>query len=78
MLGMIIILYYLLFIVQDEIVAYGLLRRTNQFDESLTVKFVFVYWVGEKIDRMHRARLGTHKGAIEEFFAVSYFIIILK
>jgi len=54
---------------KDDIVAYGLLRKTDKIDESLTVKFVHIVWVGENIDRMHRARLGTHKGAINNLFA---------
>jgi hypothetical protein len=51
------------------IVAYGLLRKTDRIDESLTIKFVFINWVGENIDRMHRARLGTYQGAVRELFA---------
>jgi len=54
---------------KDEIVGYGLLRTTDRIDNSLTVKFVFINWVGEKIDRMHRARLGTHKGQIQSLVA---------
>eukprot|EP01117_Protostelium_nocturnum_P009517 TRINITY_DN339_c0_g1_i1.p1 TRINITY_DN339_c0_g1~~TRINITY_DN339_c0_g1_i1.p1 ORF type:complete len:503 (+),score=236.61 TRINITY_DN339_c0_g1_i1:179-1687(+) len=53
---------------KDEIVAYGLLRTTDQIDNSVTVKFVHLNWVGEKIDRMHRARLGTHKGQVGSLF----------
>jgi hypothetical protein len=53
---------------QDNIVAYGLLRETEKIDESLTVKFVHIIWVGENIDRMHRAKIGTHKGAIQNLF----------
>jgi len=54
---------------KNDIVCYGLLRKTLQIDESLTVKFAFIQWIGENIDRMHKARLGTHKGAINELFA---------
>jgi len=51
---------------QDNIVAHGLVRVTERFDNSDTVKFVYINWVGEKIHRMLRARLGTHSGAIKE------------
>jgi hypothetical protein len=58
---------------KDENVGYGLLRFTEKIDESQTVKFCFVNWVGEKINRMQRAVLGTHSGAVKELFAVSLF-----
>jgi hypothetical protein len=54
---------------KDESVGYGLLRFTEKIDESVTVKFCFVNWVGEKINRMQRAVLGTHSGAVKELFA---------
>jgi len=51
---------------RDEIVGYGLVRLVERFDDSDTVKFVFIHWIGEKIHRMLRARKGTHSGAIKE------------
>lgn len=54
---------------RDNIVGYGLLRVTEKFDNSVTVKFVFIKWVGESIHRMLRARLGTHSGAVKEIIA---------
>ncbi|PRP81054.1 hypothetical protein PROFUN_11132 [Planoprotostelium fungivorum] len=54
---------------RENAVGYGLLRTTDKIDNSVTVKFVFINWVGEKIDRMHRARLGTHKGQVHDLFA---------
>lgn len=53
----------------DNIAAYALVRKTEKIDESLTVKFAFIIWQGENIDRMHRARLGTHKGSVTELFS---------
>jgi len=47
-------------------VGYGLIRVAERFDNSDTVKFVFIKWVGESIHRMLRARLGTHSGAVKE------------
>jgi hypothetical protein len=54
---------------KPENVGYGLIRITERFDNSDTVKFVFIKWVGESIHRMLRARLGTHSGAVKEILA---------
>jgi len=54
---------------KDNAVGYGLLRLVEKFDESDTVKFVFIRWIGENIHRMLRARLGTHSGAIKELLS---------
>jgi len=56
-------------LLEDDMVGYGLVRKTEKIDESLTVKFVHVVFIGENINRMHRARLGTHKGAINALFS---------
>jgi len=56
-------------LLEDDMVGYGLVRKIEKFDESLTVKFAHVVFIGENINRMHRARLGTHKGAINSLFA---------
>eukprot|EP01133_Synstelium_polycarpum_P012628 gene12628-14825_t len=52
-----------------NIVAYGLVREVEKFDLSNTVKFVFVNFVGDDINRMFRAKLGTHSGFVKELFA---------
>eukprot|EP01118_Nematostelium_gracile_P006441 TRINITY_DN2076_c0_g1_i2.p1 TRINITY_DN2076_c0_g1~~TRINITY_DN2076_c0_g1_i2.p1 ORF type:complete len:243 (-),score=83.88 TRINITY_DN2076_c0_g1_i2:47-775(-) len=54
---------------EDDMVGYGLVRKTERIDESLTVKFIHIVFLGENINRMHRARLGTHKGAINSLFS---------
>lgn len=46
-------------------VLYGLVRVTEVIDKSVTVKFVFVYWLGDDVPPMAKARVTTHKGAVE-------------
>jgi hypothetical protein len=53
-------------------VAYGLVKKIERIDESNTLRFCFVYWLGEHVPRMQRARISTHRGAILDFFAVSF------
>jgi len=54
---------------EDDFAAYGFVRKTDKIDESLTTKFAFITFLGERTDRMHKARLGTHKGAVTDLFA---------
>jgi len=56
-------------LVEEDMTAYALIRKTDKIDQSLTVKFAFITWMGENTDRMHKARLGTHKGAVTDLFA---------
>lgn len=56
-------------LLKDDIVAYGLVRQTEKFDDSQRVMFAFINWTGENIHRMLRARLSTHSGAIKEIFS---------
>jgi len=53
----------------DKVAAYGLIRKNEKIDESNTTKFAHIVFIGENIDRMHRARLGTHKGGVQALFA---------
>jgi len=50
---------------EDNKVGYCILRLSEKHDDSDTVKFVFIRWIGANIHRMLRARLGTHSGAIK-------------
>jgi len=52
----------------DKVVAYALIRKNEKIDESVTTKFAHIIFIGENIDRMHRARLGTHKGGVQALF----------
>jgi len=49
---------------EDKIV-YGLLRVTDTIDESVTVKFVLIIWVGDKVPVVRKARITTHRGAVD-------------
>lgn len=54
---------------KDDNVVYALVRKIDKIDESNTVKIAFVFWTGESVNRMLKARLGTHKGVVNSFFA---------
>jgi len=53
-------------------VAYALIRKTEQIDNSLTAKFIYIRWIGNSIPRMQKAKLGTHAGDIYNLFAPTH------
>lgn len=54
--------------IDDQNVYYGLTRHVEVIDKSETVKFAHVALNGAQAPRMLRARIGTHKGAVESIF----------
>lgn len=54
----------------DDMIAYCLVRETDSFDNSVTVKFVFIFWLGDHSNRMQKARTSTHMGYIKSFIGV--------
>jgi len=54
----------------DNILGYCLLRTTDQIDESITTKFVFINWLGENAPRMQKSRISIHIGPVKQFFGV--------
>ncbi|KAH3762080.1 actin binding protein [Pelomyxa schiedti] len=55
-------------LLRDDIVVYGLVRRTEIIDESETTKFVYINWVGENTPRQLKTRLSAHQGVIRTEF----------
>lgn len=51
-----------------ESVNYGIIRTENIVDEHVTVKFVFILWIGENVRSIRRAKIATHKGAVTDYF----------
>ena len=51
-----------------EGVYYGLVRTTETIDASVTVKFVFVSFIGESVAPMRKAKISTLKGTIAVAF----------
>ncbi|KAL0490701.1 coactosin [Acrasis kona] len=48
-------------------VYYGLVRAEEIIDQSVTVKFAFVHYLGNTVPPMLKARVSTHKGVVEDF-----------
>jgi hypothetical protein len=43
---------------------YGLVRVQDKIDQSVTIKFVFIIWCGEKVPFVQKGKMTTHKGSI--------------
>jgi len=41
---------------------------TDKIDNSVTVKFVFIVWCGEKVPFVRKAQITTHKGSVTSLF----------
>jgi len=52
----------------DSKTSYGLVRVTDKIDNSVTVKFVLIVWVGEKVPFVKKAQVTTHKGSVTRLF----------
>jgi len=52
----------------DSKASYGLVRVTDKIDNSVTVKFVFIVWCGEKVAFVKKAQITTHKGSVTALF----------
>lgn len=53
---------------KDDVVMYGLIRMVETIDSTEAIKFCFVDWRGDNINRMQRANLGIHSGAVQQLF----------
>ena len=57
---------------QPEMAVYALIRVVDRIDNSDTVKFVFVLFLGEKLPRMLRARISVHQNSVKEFLGQAH------
>jgi len=53
---------------KNDAIIYGLVRCNEQIDDTVAVKFCFIDWRGENINRMQRANLGIHSGEVTALF----------
>jgi len=48
----------------DTKTSYGLVRVTDRIDNSVTIKFVMIIWVGDKVPFIKKAQVTTHSGSV--------------
>ena len=51
----------------DDNAYYGYIRVPTVVDGTNTVKFVFVIFLGDKLKVVKKAKIATHKGAVQDF-----------
>ena len=54
-----------------EVAGYGIVRVVDKIDDSETVKFAYIFWLGEKLPRMQRARISVHQHSVKDFIGVN-------
>jgi len=54
---------------QDNSVLYGLIRVVEKIDLSQTIKFVYVYYIGDNVPAMQRGKIGTAHGQVKTYFS---------
>jgi hypothetical protein len=52
---------------------YGLFRQNHQIDNSVTVKFGFMRWLGLQMPMVRKAKLATHRGFVNDAFGSFHF-----
>lgn len=52
---------------QDDMVAYGLLRVVDVVDNIPTTRFAYITWMGDAVSGVNKARIGTNKTAVSAF-----------
>jgi len=54
---------------KDDNICYGLVRVVDQIDNSKTIKYCFVNWVGSNIKGVVKARIATNLGFVTKLLA---------
>jgi len=53
----------------ENSVMYGIVRVTQKIDLSTTVKFAYVYFIGEQVPALLRGKIATHSSDIKKLFS---------
>jgi formate/nitrite transporter FocA (FNT family) len=54
----------------DNQICFALTSMADKIDDSVTVKFIWICWLGNSVGTMMKARLSTQLGAVKEFMGV--------
>lgn len=57
---------------QDDQVMYGLYRTADKIDDIATVKFVYIYWIGENVKPLTKGKVSACAGPIEKIFSPAH------
>ncbi|ELP84551.1 coactosin, putative [Entamoeba invadens IP1] len=55
-------------IFQENQIYFGFVRETDQIDDSVTIKFAFINYIGDKSPRLQKAGVGMHRSSIQDKF----------
>jgi hypothetical protein len=55
---------------EDNQICFALTSMADKIDDSVTVKFIWINWLGSSVGTMMKARLSTQIGSVKEFMGV--------
>lgn len=58
---------------QDDQVMYGLYRTKDVLDGIKTIKFVYIYWIGDEVKPMTKGKVSSVTGTVERCFGQAHF-----
>jgi len=53
---------------QDDVVGFALVRKIDKIDDSETVKFAFINFIGDKVGILQKGRISVTCGGVKDFF----------
>jgi len=56
----------------DRQAMYALYRTMDTYDDIRTVKFVYIYWVGESVKPLTKGKLSAYTGPVEQLFSPAH------
>eukprot|EP01094_Clydonella_sp_ATCC50884_P012043 TRINITY_DN2192_c0_g1_i1.p2 TRINITY_DN2192_c0_g1~~TRINITY_DN2192_c0_g1_i1.p2 ORF type:complete len:284 (+),score=93.20 TRINITY_DN2192_c0_g1_i1:212-1063(+) len=59
-------------LLSDDGIYYALYRTTDVYDGHKTIKFVYIYFVGDRVKIMRKAKVATHQGAAKDFIGQNH------
>lgn len=62
----------------DSQVMFALYRTTDVYDEIQTVKFVYLYWIGERVKPLTKGKVSAYSGPVEKIFSPAHITMLFS
>lgn len=65
-------------LLDDTQVMYALYRTTDVYDDIQTVKFVYIYWIGEHVKPLTKGKVSAFSGPVEKIFSPAHVTMLFS